>query len=288
VLTVREVGLVTLFSWNIENLPRFLAPAAGTPPLREIVTAWGAPAIVCLQETRIRPRDTELVRAMERALPGYACHHALCDDPRNVTYRGGRAYGVVTYVKRRFATSRGRTLPWDREGRVVVVELPKKKLAVVNLYAVNGTAKPYFDHELGRVRGDRHAFKRRMNLAILREAEALAARGFALVLVGDWNISRTAADTHPRLRTEEPHARARRELNEKIIPALDVVDAFRALHPTERKYTWFNKWSRRLDAARVDYALVSRSLAVEAADIDEARAHRFGSDHAPLWLTLRL
>ena len=48
-----------------------------------------------------------------------------------------------------------------------------------------------------------------------------------------------------------------------------------------------NPRSRRLDAARVDYALVARDLAVDAADIDEARAHRFGSDHAPLWLTLR-
>jgi len=276
-----------LFSWNIENLPRFLAPAAGTPSLLQIVDAWGAPEMVCLQETRIRPRDVELVRAMERALPGYACHYALCDDPRNVTYRGGRAYGVVTYVKRRFARSRGRTLPWDREGRVVVVELAAKKLAVVNLYAVNGTSKPYYDHELGRVHGDRHAFKRRVNRLVAAEAQALAARGFRLVLVGDWNISRAAIDTHPRLRTEEPHARARRELNDEIIPALDVVDAFRALHPTTKKYTWFNNHARRLDAARVDYALVSRALDVEAADIDETRAHRFASDHAPLWLELR-
>lgn len=277
---------MTLFSWNIENLPRFLAPAPGTPSLAQIVDAWGAPEIVCLQEARIRPRDSELVRAMERALPGYACHHSLADDPRNVTYRGGRAYGVVTYISRKVGRARGRTLPWDREGRVVVVELAKKKLAIVNVYAVNGTSKPYFDHELGRVHGDRHAFKRRVNRAIADEARALAARGFRLVLVGDWNISRAAIDTHPRLRTEEPHARARRELNDEIIPALDVVDAFRALHPTAKKYTWFNQHARRLDAARVDYALVSRTLTVTAADIDETRAHRFGSDHAPLWISI--
>jgi exodeoxyribonuclease III len=279
---------VTLFSWNIENLPRFLAPVAGTPSLRQIVTAWGAPAIVCLQETRIRPQDGELIRAMERALPGYACHYALCDDPRNVIYRGGRAYGVATWIKKRWAASRVRTPSWDREGRVVISEVPSKKLAIVNLYAVNGTSKPYFDHELGRAHGDRHDFKRRVNRRIADEARALAERGSGVVLVGDWNISRTALDTHPRLRSEEPHASARRELNDEIIPALDVVDAFRALHPAEKKYTWFNKWARRLDAARVDYALVSRALEVEAADIDQERAHRFGSDHAPLWVRLRL
>jgi exodeoxyribonuclease-3 len=284
-----SVGMArcTIFSWNIENLPRLLD---GAPALREIVEAWGGPQVVCLQEIRVRPKDAELVRAMEQALPGYACQYALCDDPRNVTYRGGRAYGVVTYVKKRFTAARGRTAAWDREGRVVITEMPSQKLAVINLYAVNGTSKPYYDHELGRIEGDRHAWKRRVNRHIMGEAEALAARGMRLVLVGDWNISRTAIDTHPRLRTEEPHATARRELNELIIPRLGVVDAFRALHPAARKYTWFNKSARRLDAARVDYALVSESLmpAVREADIDEAREHRFGSDHAPLWLTLEI
>src|SRR4051794_15942098 len=97
-----SVGMArcTIFSWNIENLPRYLD---GAPRLRDIVKGWGAPQIVCLQETRVRPKDADLVRAMERALPGYACDFSLCDDPRNVTYRGGRAYGVVTYVKKRFA-----------------------------------------------------------------------------------------------------------------------------------------------------------------------------------------
>jgi exodeoxyribonuclease-3 len=277
---------VTIFSWNIENLPRFLD---GEPRLRDIVEAWGAPAVVCLQETRVRPKDAELVRAMERALPGYDCWWAGADDPRNVRYRGGRAYGVATYVERRWAAARGRTLPWDREGRVVVVEVPKKKLAIVNLYAVNGTSRPYYD-ERGRVDGDRHAFKRRVNRLIADEAEALAARGMRLVLVGDWNISRAAIDTHPRLRTEEPHATARRELNDVILPRLDVVDIWRERHPDARKYTWFNKSARRLDAARVDYALVSRALAddVVGCDIVDDRAARFGSDHAPLWLTLRI
>src|SRR6185312_5888545 len=236
-----------IVSWNIENL----SPWLGGDDFARHVRALGDFDVVCLQEIRVRPRDGEAIEQLRRLLPGYACHYALCDDPRNVTYRGGRAYGVVTYVKRRFARSRGRTLPWDREGRVVVVELAAKKLAVVNLYAVNGTSKPYYDHELGRVHGDRHAFKRRVNRLVAAEAEALAGRGFRLVLVGDWNISRAAIDTHPRLRTEEPHARARRELNDEIIPALDVVDAFRALQPTTKKYTWFNNHARRLDAARV-------------------------------------
>ena len=47
------------------------------------------------------------------------------------------------------------------------------------------------------------------------------------------------------------------------------VDIWRARHPTERTYTWFNRRARGLDAARVDYALVSSDLAfvIRAADI---------------------
>src|SRR5687768_6322532 len=121
-------------SWNIENaLPRLAA-------LPALVEALGAPDVLCLQELRIRQQDAEAVSVLEAALPGYRCHHALARDPRNVTFRGGRAYGVATFVRGRW---RADVPPWDREGRVVVVR--KRGLAIVNVYAVNGTAKPWFD-----------------------------------------------------------------------------------------------------------------------------------------------
>jgi len=56
-----------------------------------------------------------------------------------------------------------------------------------------------------------------------------------------------------------------------------------------KKYTWFNRHARGLDAARVDFALVSRALLdrMIEADVDERVEARLASDHAPLWLTLR-
>jgi exodeoxyribonuclease-3 len=114
-------------------------------------------------------------------------------------------------------------------------------------------------------------------------------RGLELVLVGDWNISRTKLDVTPRLRIEVPHAKAREQFNETFMPTLDVVDVFRELHPDAKKYTWRNDRSRILDAARVDYALVSRSMLprIVSADIDERREARFASDHAPLCVEWR-
>jgi exodeoxyribonuclease III len=271
---IAETGL-TVVSWNIDGLSARIAH------LGQLVERFAVPDVICLQEVRIRPRDAGEVAALRSALAGYDCHVSLCRDPRNGAFRGGRTYGVATYVR----SSQGATerpFDWDLEGRAVASVLAD--LAIVNVYGVNGTAKPYFDHALGRVHGDRHAFKRRFNQRLAQECRQL---GKPLVMIGDWNISRTAADTWPRLRSEGPHALARQEFNDHFIPALDLVDVYRELHPDVRKYTWFNPRAQQLDAARVDYALISRSLwgRVVAADIEEhARAP---SDHAPIWLTLR-
>jgi exodeoxyribonuclease-3 len=233
--------------------------------------------VLCLQELRIRAQDTADVAALEHALPGYTCHHALPRDPHNVTYRGGRAYGVATFVRR---DASGEVPAWDREGRVVVTL--QRGLSIVNVYAVNGTAKPYLD-EHGRPAGDRHAFKRRLQRQVLELAASLRAHG-GVIAAGDWNVSRTVLDTHPRLRTEEPHAQARAELN-ALLDETGFVDIWRQLHPAERGYTWFNPRARRLDAARVDYILVSPDLVsrVRNATILDRQPW---SDHAPIAVEL--
>ena len=259
-------------SWNIDNAVRCLAALPG------IAEQLGSPDVLCLQELRIRGQDEDAIRAMQAALPGYRCHYALARDPRNVTFRGGRMYGVATFVRGRW---RGEAPAWDLEGRVVVVR--KAGLAVVNVYAVNGTAKPYYD-EAGRVAGDRNALKRRFQAQVMDLGRDLRCDG-SVILAGDWNVSRTARDTYPRLRTEEPHARARAELNARLA-AEGFIDIWRERHPDERAYTWFNRRARGLDAARVDYIVVSDDLVprITAAEILPLLPW---SDHAPVRADLR-
>jgi exodeoxyribonuclease-3 len=147
---------------------------------------------------------------------------------------------------------------------------------------VNGTAKPYYD-ETGRVAGDRHELKRRFQASVMDLGRELRRDG-GVIIAGDWNVSRSAQDTYPRLRTEEPHARARTELNARMI-AEGFVDIWRERHPQERSYTWFNRRARGLDAARVDYILVSEDIVprVRAADILDPIPP---SDHAPVRVEL--
>jgi exonuclease III len=69
----------------------------------------------------------------------------------------------------------------------------------------------------------------------LQETRIRSCRRASVVLAGDWNVSRSAADVTPRLRTEEPHATARAQLDERFA-ADGWVDIFRALHPAARQY----------------------------------------------------
>jgi exodeoxyribonuclease III len=300
-------GRLRVVSWNIENLlPALRLPVDSAPPkkrgkplrkklateLSEMAERLGRPDVLCLQEVRVRPQDTDVVSAMREALPGYTCHFALADDARNASFRGGRAYGVASYVRQELASVAVPRPEWDREGRVIAVELPEHALTLINVYAVNGSEKPHFDHGLERIEGDRHGFKRRFQADLLQYALSLRHVERELVLIGDFNISRAAADTHPRLRSELPHAMARAMFNDTFMPALDVLDAFRELHPDEARYTWFSRLAPEgvLDAARVDFALVARSLMPrvrEAVILDEPymRSH---SDHAPIRLVLEV
>ena len=276
-----------LVSWNIENLARWLGDDG--PSLAAQLARLGAPDVLCLQEVRIRPVDAELVARMRSALPGYACQYALNSDPKNGGFRGGRAYGVATYVRETLDPV-ALTFDWDREGRACLSHLRAAGITVGNVYAVNGTSRPHWDHEHDAVHGDRHAFKQAFIARLGRELATLQAHGLPLLLAGDWNVSRSRIDTTPRLRTEEPHATARRRFNEEFVDGLDLVDVFRECHPDTRAYTWFNKRARggRLDAARVDFVLASGALAprVIACGIDETPDARPGSDHAPFWVAL--
>lgn len=279
----RELKL-TITALNVESA----VPLLSSGQLPEVARALGDPDVLRLEELGVRASDAALVERLSSALEGGVCGVSLNRDLRNAKFRGGRMYGVATFVKRALSP-RFETFPWDKEGRVVVALLDAPRLAIANVYAVNGTDRPYFDHALGLVSGDRHAFKRRFIEALGSDMRAIRDRGYRLVLTGDWNTSREAIDTHPRLRAEEPHALARQRFNDEFLPGLDVVDVFRQRHPEARAYSWFNRSARKLDAARVDFTLVSRSLVdeVETVGVHADPALRFGSDHAPHWVSLR-
>lgn len=122
-----------------------------TPPLWNPTTRLiqdHSPHIICLQEVKATTRDPSLIRALplvpQRKYTGlttaqqpfgYTAHWSLSHAKR------GKNFGVVTYVRDDVQVLGTREVEWDKEGRVVVVELPG--VAIYNVYALNGSENPW-------------------------------------------------------------------------------------------------------------------------------------------------
>lgn len=231
---------------------------ASNPSLYDIFAAHDFPALCCLQEVKCLTKDKEGIKALKasatplkkqdshsssdeedekgsttQASPSYTAHFSLCKS----SY-GAKRFGVGTYVSSRFPYQYSmREVDWDAEGRVLIMTIPQLNVAVVNIYALNGSEFPWKHPITGQVKGTRNERKREFNRLLRAELEKMQEQGLQLILVGDWNISREARDCFPRLRTEEPHSHARKEFNQSFIQSLGVVDIFRTVHGDKRSYS---------------------------------------------------
>lgn len=192
-----------------------------------------------------------------------------------------------------------REVAWDLEGRVSVVELKPgvgKPLALINVYAVNGTDAAYRDPRTGRVVGTRHERKREFHSLLKDECLRLEEMGFEVVVAGDLNVARERVDGWPRLRERpEVHCVNRADFNEKFFgegeESWDAVDVWREGRGEERGYTYFprgREWGSSCD--RVDMVLTSRTAwkrgRVRGTGILDSPQERGPSDHVPIWVEI--
>lgn len=288
------------------TIASFLQP--GTPPscpLRVFLRRHSYPQVICLQEVKVSPTDLKTQRVLERVVdgskddgPAYTVHLSLPRDKHNARGFGGKLYGVATLIREDFSTSAEincEATNWDLEGRVLVACSTTLHLAILNIYAVNGTENIYRDPETGDICGTRHDHKRRFHHRLLDECLRLESAGFSVVIAGDMNISRSTIDGHPRIRTANQHIANREDFNRKFFDARDGlrgVDVFRYLHGDERRYTYYSRgreWGSSCD--RVDLIICSKELvegkkALVRAQILNSELERGPSDHVPLFVAL--
>lgn len=255
-------------------------------------------------------------------VPEYDAQFTLPNDAHNARGpRGsGKVYGVCSIIRRDLSSSSSddykadvRTVDWDAEGRVSVVEITalsssiSKKFAIFNIYAVNGTENPYRDPATGAVLGTRHDRKLAFHRLLMDECVALEKDGWDVVIAGDINVAPELVDGHPKLRTfPKQHVLNRVDFRARFLgvkreqkggeeeeDAFDGVDVWRALNPEERRYTYFprgREWGSSCD--RVDYAIVGRKMwdegMVVGAGILDGEAERGPSDHVPIWMDVKL
>jgi exonuclease III len=338
-LPLLESNSVRIFSWNVNGIAPFLQksitsffPAStpqndkqdGIPPasLRGFLQRHNWPSILFLQEVKIALKDAKTQDAVQNAIndtlasgmgsagPTYEAHFTLPNDPYNARglRNSGKVYGVCSILRtdlRKQYDLNVRTVDWDKEGRISIVEIVSRstKLAIFNIYAVNGTDNPYRDPATGAVRGTRHDRKLKVHQLLMRECQDLEAEGWDVLLAGDMNVAPDARDGHPKLRTfPHQHAINRADFHEKLLEGksndrkskgLKGVDVWRKMHGDEKRYTWFSRarqWGTSCD--RVDFVVAGRRAwdrgMVRASGIMDNEAERGPSDHCPVWVDVSL
>ncbi|KAF3003222.1 hypothetical protein E8E13_009873 [Curvularia kusanoi] len=333
--TPASPNTMRIFSWNINGITPFLQksitsffPKSSGPnskndsvpraSLRSFLHRHHWPSILLIQEVKIAHKDARTQDAVRTAInpsttstdngPTYDAHFTLPNDPFNARGpRGsGKVYGVCSILRRSLSqryTVNVRTVDWDAEGRVSVVELTngEEKLAIFNIYAVNGTDNPYRDPTTGRVCGTRHDRKRAFHALLASECKRLEEQGWEVLLGGDMNVAPDARDGWPKLRTfPQAHVLNRSDFREKFLSGMgdgkeqkaagfNGMDVWREMHRDERRYTYYSRgreWGTSCD--RVDYFVTGRGAwergLIKHCGILNSEAERGPSDHVPIWV----
>lgn len=250
-----------IVSWNVNGI---------RAAERKGFLAWlerSRPDVLGLQETRI---DDAILPEHLRTPNGF---HSVWSFAEKKGYSG-----TVLYTREkplRTFTSLGEAR-FDREGRVSGAEL--KDVVVFNVYFPKGS---------GTLRDNsRVPYKLEFYDALFAYVKRFKK---PLVIMGDFNTAHENIDLK-NWKTNKDTSGFLPEEREKMSECLakGYIDTFRALHPSEVRYSW---WSQRLGARkrnigwRIDYVWVSDRLRprVQSAFIE---TETLGSDHCPVGILL--
>jgi len=254
---------IRLISWNVNGIR-----AAEKKGFLDWLRDCGGD-VVAIQETKAHP--DQLSKAL-LGPAGYAVEWAAAEK---------KGYsGVATYSRLRpVRTVAGLgDKKFDADGRTLISEF--EAFVHFNIYFPNGGRGPeWVKHKL--------AFYRRF----LKVAQGYMAAGRPVVVTGDVNTSFAEIDlARPKENANKsgfmPEERA--GLGEFFSAGL--IDTFRALHPAEVQYTWWDQLTRARERNvgwRLDYFFVSPDLR-ERVRAAEVHPEIMGSDHCPISLTLDL
>jgi exodeoxyribonuclease-3 len=253
-------------TWNVNSLK------ARLPRVLEFLETQ-APDVLLLQETKTETADFP---AAELAGAGYhAIHHSA-----------GRWAGVAVLARSELALEDETAgLPGEVQAEEARwVEATVGGIRVCSAYVTNGreVGSAWFDEKL--------AFFDAMAARVAQ----LRASGTPVIVGGDLNVTRDDRDVYdPAAFAGATHVTPQeRGRLEAILDAGGLVDAYRAVHPDDVQYTWWDyrqgHFHRGL-GLRIDYLLVSEALAGGVTACGILRDFRKGtkpSDHAPLRVTL--
>ena len=223
------------------------------------------PDILCLQEIRTQQEPV--------ILPGY--QHCWNHGQRN-----GYAGTAVLFKREPLSITFGLCDDGsDEEGRAITMEY--QNFFLLNAYVPNS------QKNLAR-----HAYRLEWDQLLIERVSQL--REIKPVIVcGDFNVAREEIDIYPEnLRqywANQGYASDERSDMETLLEC-GLIDAFRALNPETRSYTW---WSNRLNKRqqdrgwRLDYFFVDDALFSNVRHVIH-QDELMGSDHCPIELEIKV
>jgi len=254
---------VKIATWNVNSIRRRV----------EAVVAWSEAHdvdVLCLQETKVD--DDQFPRAPFEA-KGY--HVAACGEPQ----RNGVA--ILSKAEPRDVT---RGLPGDGgDAQARWIEASVDGVRVASVYVPNGTT----------VGSDNFAYKLAFFGRLGARLDAALEAETPLVVAGDYNVAPEPIDVCDPAGWEGGicfHIDERRAWRRLVNRGF--TDAFRALEPTARVYSFWEHKGRAFqtnEGVRIDHALLSPQAAdrLRAAAIDPTpRGAKEASDHAPVSVVL--
>ncbi|MBU4486557.1 MAG: exodeoxyribonuclease III, partial [Candidatus Delongbacteria bacterium] len=165
---------------------------------------------------------------------------------------------------------------FDNEGRIVKYFFGNT--IMFNIYFPNG-----------QMSEERLDYKLRFYDAALDHFESLRAKGFNLLISGDYNTAHNEIDIKNAKANENYSGflRIERDWLDKFVKT-GYVDTFRHLYPDKVQYSW---WSYRFNARknntgwRIDYHFVNKEFLPKVKD-SYIMNDVYGSDHCPIVIDL--
>lgn len=259
----------TIASWNINGIRAI----TNKRKLEEYVKLH-KPDILCLQEVR-----ANLETATKLLIPlGY--EYILVNHSK--TKKGYSGTAILSHsppVADISSLSHHNMREADDEGRITAAEF--SNFVLVSVYTPNSGA------ELARLKFRTATW----DIKFANYVNELKRKypNKTVIVVGDLNVAHLDIDIH-NPKTNQKSAGftpQERESYTQILASTNMTDTFRALYPTEAKYSYWSNFGQ--SRAKGKGWLIDRALVSNMQIVQDSKVHDdvYGSDHAPISLTIK-
>lgn len=246
------------------------------------ITSWNV--------NSIKARKEHVLRFLEECAPDVLMMQELkgLDFPEDTfkdagyhaVFKAQKAYNGVAILSKTPITLIRDTLPGDEtDEQARYLEVETAELRLINIYLPNGNPAP----------GDKYDYKLGWMKRLRGHLKTIRIENIEFLIGGDFNVIPDAQDCYdPAAWKEDALFRIETRKAFRTLLHLGLTDAFRALHPHEHAYTFWDyqrgDWQNDR-GIRIDHFLLSPELAgrLAACTVDkDPRGWDKPSDHTPI------